>query len=162
MNCKASAALLALLAVAASSAAPATTLTYHWRDPVVRAAFGSTANDCEGRRKPSVQRTDINRDGMPDAIVWDRAACYDSVGGYFALVTKREGQWVNIGYGTGRPSWLSSRTSGWPDFEARERHYGKACFRFYQFTNGRYLHNYLRETQPRHCRNQRHDHQPAR
>ena len=129
-----------------------------WNDPIVRAAFESTANDCEGPRKPFVERVDINKDGSADAIVWDRAECYRSVGGYFALVTRRGGKWVNIGHGDGRPRWLRSRNHGWPDFEARELHYGAACFRFYQFTGEKYWPNYLKETEPRHCRNQRHDH----
>jgi len=130
-------------------------------DPIVAAAFGGTANDCEGRRKPAVQRIDINKDGSLDAIVWDRAECYNNAGGYFALVTRSGGTWVNIGYGTGLPNWLRSRSRGWPDLEARELHYGKHCYRFYQFSGTRYFPNYLRETEARHCRNQAHDHSPA-
>ena len=129
-------------------------------NPIIDAAFGSTRNDCEGPRKPRIERLDINSDGSLDAIVWDQAKCYRSVGGYFALVTRRNGAWVNIGYGSGKPRWQRTGNYGWPNFEARELHYGKACFRFYEFTRGgeRYWPNYLRENDRRHCRNQRHDH----
>lgn len=155
---------ICLFIATVAAAVPATgtvTPLRHSADPLVAAAFRGTANDCEGPRKPAVQRVDINKDGALDAIVWDKAECYDNTGGYFALVTRRGGRWVNIGYGTGRPHWLLSRSSGWPDFEARELHYGKPCFRAYQFSGTRYYPNYLRETEKRHCRNQAHNHSPA-
>ena len=149
------------VAVALGAAAPDAGYSAARNNPIIDAAFSSTRNDCEGPRKPHIERLDINRDGSLDAIVWDRADCYRSVGGYFAIVTQRNGAWVNIGYGDGKPRWRRTGNHGWPDFEARELHYGKACFRFYEFTGERYWPNYLREIDRRHCRNQVHDHRPA-
>jgi hypothetical protein len=154
---------VAVSAIVAAAPALADTISRHaWRDPIIAAAFASTSNDCEGPRKPRVQRTDINRDGVSDAIVWDRADCYNRVGGYFALVTRRDGKWIAIGHVTGRPYWLHTKSQGWPDLESRELHYGAPCFRFYEYRDGRYFPNYLRETERRHCRLQAHNHKPGR
>ena len=120
-------------------------------DPIVAAAFGRSTNDCEALRAPVVQRIDLNRDGQPDAIVWDRSPCYRKFGGYFAIVTQTNGRWTSLAHEAGRPRWLSERTRGWPDFELPDISRSSRCFNLYRLIGRTYVHAYTDETRPEQC-----------
>ena len=64
--------------------------------------------------------SDINGDGLPDAvIVEDGTFCYGMAGIGFAIVSKQaSGQWRVMSQGAGIPTFLGTRgAQGWPDLQ---------------------------------------------
>lgn len=64
--------------------------------------------------------SDVNGDGLPDAVVAeDGTFCYGFAGIGYAVVSKQaSGQWRVMSQGAGIPSFLATRgAQGWPDLE---------------------------------------------
>ncbi|MBB5686243.1 hypothetical protein [Sphingobium boeckii] len=79
---------------------------------------GSKAfNSCGTVTTPKFTYLDLNADGKPEAISFDRdPACYGPDGQFHVMVRGKTGIWRQIGGGLGSFQALASKTRGWLDY----------------------------------------------
>ncbi|HVI97754.1 MAG TPA: hypothetical protein VM657_01665 [Sphingomonas sp.] len=93
------------------------------QDAIMRAAgltrSGKVWKGCEGTSEAdakSVEITDLNYDGRPEAIVTDSGMCYGNTGQAFTILRATPGGWAQMMQVIGIPIYLKARgADGYPD-----------------------------------------------
>ena len=143
--------LAMLMTMALAAAAVPTTAE---RAAIFKAAgFKPTAGRylmCDRRTSLGLEVRDINGDRRPDALVTDGGLeCYGSTETGFVLLTKSpQGRWIKLHQSPGVPTFLRTKTNGWPELEVGGPGF---CFPVLRWTGKAYV-NHRTQYQGKRCK----------